>query len=1725
MSVPPRRADSLEGTNPEQNADRLLKSVLSSPPPSAPPPPPQSAPPPPPSAPPPPPPSAPPPPSTPPPLLFPPPPPHLFPEETLGSDDEEQEDPNDYCKGGYHPVRIGDLFNGRYHVVRKLGWGHFSTVWLCWDLQCKRFVAMKVVKSAQHYTETALDEIKLLKCVRDSDPTDPNRGRVVQLLDDFKISGINGTHVCMVFEVLGHHLLKWIIKSNYQGLPITCVKNIIRQVLEGLNYLHTKCQIIHTDVKPENILLCVEEPYVRQLAADAAQWLKAGVQPPSGSAVSTAPQDRLVGKMSKNKKKKMKKKQKRQAELLSLRMQDIQGMEHETDIAHDTQTAHEAPKSSSFWSAACDGQSEKNPDMDEHCNEVEDGKDFSDDGTAHSMPMGECGGSSSETRPALATTLQKWHATNELRMQSGQMELVDTVLNGSQDLQEPRPPVESSRDSGVDEEMTVDERGALHSTSSCAQVCKQESLASFPQCILETVPTTSQQSSTKQTISVACPSSTPHTPHAPTVPVHSMSPPHPINLQCTTHPLSHASSLIPSLSFPTRTFPPSPFLPPGLNLPAATSQPPAVLPLTLTALPAANMLDSELPPFSCAPPAASSFASHPSIQTTSKFQPPPMSTAIPPAIALSDSLATPLVTMPPTVSLFPFCTTSTPFVFAHSHPLISLPPVTYGLPAAAHNTVVSILPPGATVLPSIVKETSVLEANNLIINGDVCMVSGHKEEMREEKEEKGMDINELSGRNEMQHGKTQMQESFNTVEQDDICEDYDERTSISVVSHKEIKGGEKFTVSEVQKEKVQGFFVEKGQEAGVHLELTRRISVCSENVKEHDVCMEEAGMGGVNAGDAGMGAGADQFRETGTDMEMLVEGATAAKKDGDETKKAREAIAGTEEAAAGMEWGSGTGAGIERGGGAIGVKRGSREDMEMSGKLATKVIGVGADVETHGGAGIERSSETGAHTEKGGETGKEMGGVEMVVEVGTEMSIESGMEWPSVPGEVAKNQGEVDEGAERNGIVDVEKDGVASLEMKGGVGMEKGSGGCMGAEMVNEAGAGVQKVREAGAGTQTSRNAVIGEHTAREAGADDHKANDASAGEQVRETCWRAEKSIEAAEGAKMTKKDKGTEKAIEDAEKEIEAVTDAEKAIEAEEDSEKALEAGEYTERSMVANEDVQNAREADGGAHKTRESSARMQKVSKVAVGMKNREVFAGGQDRKADADTQKDKEVGANVQKDREVGVVVHKDREVGVQKSREVSASTQKDIGHGAGAQNNWESGAGSQESRQAALSADKARDEDRHLDERFQDEYTVEKKLCFAEIGNGMGQIVHVNEDEMLRRANQKKANEFEDKLVTVHQRMQELPNEEVSKTNNVDEDKKQENEQWKEVFRVKPPWLTHLGGFKEFQCPQSSAANSQESFVKCNGHILNGHSNIPASQHYNDSTSQLSECSNFKIPNNSNKSNPNRFSDNSKSQLSGTSGSQFSGSTGSQLSGTSETTFSTFSSSAISEGSTLVDQGEFRPVTRGRTFSEGSSTESQHTCNAADLLVNPLDPRNADKIKVKIADLGNACWVHKHFTEDIQTRQYRALEVLIGAGYGIPADIWSTACMAFELATGDYLFEPHSGEDYSRDEDHVAHIIELLGAIPKHFSLSGKYSREFFNRRGELRHITKLKPWSLLDVLVEKYEWPLEEAARFSDFLQPMLEMIPERRATAAECLQHPWLSGETPNAHTSPEQ
>jgi len=185
---------------------------------------------------------------------------------------------------------LGDIFLNRYEVVQKVGWGHFSTVWLCKDLKYNTYVALKVQKSASHYTEAAYDEIDILLKISTSyndpvwikslkhyyDGTNEYQNAlseegvrdhcfVVQLLNSFMHAGPNGKHICMVFEILGVNLLEIIKVYNYKGIPIPICRAISKQVLIALDYLHRICGIIHTDLKPENVLLQLTKAQINEI--------------------------------------------------------------------------------------------------------------------------------------------------------------------------------------------------------------------------------------------------------------------------------------------------------------------------------------------------------------------------------------------------------------------------------------------------------------------------------------------------------------------------------------------------------------------------------------------------------------------------------------------------------------------------------------------------------------------------------------------------------------------------------------------------------------------------------------------------------------------------------------------------------------------------------------------------------------------------------------------------------------------------------------------------------------------------------------------------------------------------------------------------------------------------------------------------------------------------------------------------------------------------------------------------------------------------------------------------------------------------------------------------------------------------------------------------------------------------------------------------------------------
>ena len=183
---------------------------------------------------------------------------------------------------------------------------------------------------------------------------------------------------------------------------------------------------------------------------------------------------------------------------------------------------------------------------------------------------------------------------------------------------------------------------------------------------------------------------------------------------------------------------------------------------------------------------------------------------------------------------------------------------------------------------------------------------------------------------------------------------------------------------------------------------------------------------------------------------------------------------------------------------------------------------------------------------------------------------------------------------------------------------------------------------------------------------------------------------------------------------------------------------------------------------------------------------------------------------------------------------------------------------------------------------------------------------------------------------------------------------------------------------------------------------------------------------------------------------------------------------------------------------------ESAANDSVASLSSSGLL---SDEDLLQKACVTIIDLGNACWTHKHFSDDIQTRQYRCPEVILGNGYDTSADMWSLACIVFELLTGDLLFDPRAGDGYERDEDHLAQCIELVGKFPNQVTQHGSSAQKFFDKKGDLKHISNLRMWSLRDVLHEKYRFSKDEADDISDFLLPLLEIQPFKRATARDCL------------------
>lgn len=188
----------------------------------------------------------------------------LKPSEPAYAWHEAVEDIERYGPGGYHPVHLGDRFSaGRYEVIYKLGYGSYSTVWLCKDIQEQCYAAVKVAVSdtggAQRRKEF---ELEIFHTLRNGNPTHPGKRFVIPLLDEFTLEGPNGHHQCFVLQVALNSvaIAKEASVSDNSMFPAQVARSIAIQSLLALSYIHS-CGIVHAGM----LLLPISDIYICSL--------------------------------------------------------------------------------------------------------------------------------------------------------------------------------------------------------------------------------------------------------------------------------------------------------------------------------------------------------------------------------------------------------------------------------------------------------------------------------------------------------------------------------------------------------------------------------------------------------------------------------------------------------------------------------------------------------------------------------------------------------------------------------------------------------------------------------------------------------------------------------------------------------------------------------------------------------------------------------------------------------------------------------------------------------------------------------------------------------------------------------------------------------------------------------------------------------------------------------------------------------------------------------------------------------------------------------------------------------------------------------------------------------------------------------------------------------------------------------------------------------------------
>jgi serine/threonine-protein kinase SRPK3 len=191
------------------------------------------------------------------------------------------------------------------------------------------------------------------------------------------------------------------------------------------------------------------------------------------------------------------------------------------------------------------------------------------------------------------------------------------------------------------------------------------------------------------------------------------------------------------------------------------------------------------------------------------------------------------------------------------------------------------------------------------------------------------------------------------------------------------------------------------------------------------------------------------------------------------------------------------------------------------------------------------------------------------------------------------------------------------------------------------------------------------------------------------------------------------------------------------------------------------------------------------------------------------------------------------------------------------------------------------------------------------------------------------------------------------------------------------------------------------------------------------------------------------------------------------------------------------------------TFTESDVESDDESVAHAKFKIDKKFISNAD---VKLNDFGTSLKYDKGQISDIQTRYYRAPEIMLGYPHDERCDVWALGCTFYEILTGKILFDPDKKRNLCRDRCHLLEIISGIDLMPEAMVKDGTRSKNFFKKNGILKGIQTIKFYSLQEKITKDFiniGIDKTESENISDFILRTLTLDPNLRPTFTNLINH----------------